>query len=262
MNIQTYKTRKVTPELCTITELLDEAIGEVSENSIVVVTSKVIALCEGSVRPQDGTDKDELIAEFASLYLPRSLSRYNVSFTITGGRLAPGAGIDESNGDGYYVLLPKDIQKSANDIRAHLRQKYSLQHVGVIVTDSTTRPMQWGTTGVALAHSGFRALRDYIGTPDLFGRPFEFHKNNIAQGLAAGAVVAMGEGAEQTPLATITDVPFVEFQDHDPTAAELKKFGNRPRRRPLRAVFAKRAVAARTRRKVDPAYATPAGVGG
>jgi dihydrofolate synthase / folylpolyglutamate synthase len=31
----------------------------------------------------------------------------------------------------------------------------------------------------------------------------------------------MGEGAEQTPIAILTDLPFVDFQDRDPTAEEL-----------------------------------------
>jgi F420-0:gamma-glutamyl ligase len=222
MNIRTIKTRKVTPECCTIFELLDESITTLSEGSVVAVTSKVVALCEGGVVPLEGTDKDELIAEHASHFLPRSLSRYNVSFAIAEGRLAPGAGIDESNAGGFYILWPQDSQKSANDIRAHLRQKFGLKNLGVIITDSTTRPMQWGTTGVALAHSGFKALHNYIGEPDLFGREFVFANNSIMQGLAAATVLPMGEGAEQTPLAIAEDLPFVEFQDADPTVEELR----------------------------------------
>ena len=31
----------------------------------------------------------------------------------------------------------------------------------------------------------------------------------------------MGEGAESTPLCVIEDVPFVKFQDRDPSEAEL-----------------------------------------
>ena len=30
----------------------------------------------------------------------------------------------------------------------------------------------------------------------------------------------MGQGEEQTPLATITDIPFVTFQNHTPTREE------------------------------------------
>jgi len=34
----------------------------------------------------------------------------------------------------------------------------------------------------------------------------------------------MGEGTEQTPFAVISDLPFVDFQDQDPTDKELKQF--------------------------------------
>lgn len=221
MIVQTIKTRRVTANACTLLELLDESIPELKERTVVIITSKVVSLCEGGVVPIDSVDKDELIAKYADYYLPRNLSRYNVSFTITEGKLMPGAGIDESNGDEQYILWPQDAQKSANESRAHLMQKYGLKELGVIITDSTTRPFQWGTTGIGVAYSGFEPLKNYVGTKDLFGREFVFHKNNIMNGLAAAAVVQMGEGAEQTPLAIIEDVPFVRFVDHDPTAEEL-----------------------------------------
>jgi len=34
----------------------------------------------------------------------------------------------------------------------------------------------------------------------------------------------MGEGKEQTPLAVIEDVPFVKFQNKNPSKKELKNF--------------------------------------
>ena len=40
----------------------------------------------------------------------------------------------------------------------------------------------------------------------------------------AAAVLIMGEGTEQTPIATIEELPFIAFQDRDPTAEELKAF--------------------------------------
>ena len=91
------------------------------------------------------------------------------------------------------------------------------------MTDSTTRPFQWGTTGLGIAHSGFAALKSYIGTTDIFGREMMFQNNNIANGLAAAAVLLMGEGSEQTPLAVIEDVSFVEFQPRNPSTEELAK---------------------------------------
>lgn len=46
-------------------------------------------------------------------------------------------------------------------------------------------------------------------------------KANIAGGLASAAVAVMGEGSEQTPLAVINEVPFVDFISNDPTSQEL-----------------------------------------
>src|SRR5205823_3633039 len=88
-------------------------------------------------------------------------------------------------------------------------------------TDSKTTPLRWGVTGVALAHSGFEALNSYIGQPDLFGRPLHVTRVNVMDALAAAAVLVMGEGAEQTPLAWLDDLPFVRFQPRDPTPDEI-----------------------------------------
>ena len=129
------------------------------------------------------------------------------------------AGIDESDGDDNYVPWPKDAQRTANEIRASLRKRHGREQIGVIITDSTCHPLRRGTNGIMLAYSG--ALNDYVGKPDLFGRPFAVSQADIAGGLAAAAVLQMGEGAEQKPIAVLSDLPFVHFEDSDPSAEEL-----------------------------------------
>lgn len=222
MRVTAIRTAKVQPG-DNLFELLDSAITDLAEASVVVVTSKIVSLAEGNVVAFDETDKKDLITSEAELYLPDNMSKYGHKFTITKNTLIASAGIDESNGGGYYVLWPKDAQASANAIRQHLSERFKLANVGVVITDSTCQPLRRGATGIILAHSGFKALRNYIGQPDIFGRPFEVSQANVAGGLAAAAVVTMGEGAEQTPLAMISDVPFVEFQPRDPSADELKE---------------------------------------
>jgi F420-0:gamma-glutamyl ligase len=74
---------------------------------------------------------------------------------------------------------------------------------------------------VSIAHSGFAALNNYIGKPDIFGRIMQMTKANVADALAESAVAVMGEGSEQTPLALIEDLPFVRFQKRNPTPNEL-----------------------------------------
>jgi F420-0:gamma-glutamyl ligase len=46
----------------------------------------------------------------------------------------------------------------------------------------------------------------------------------VANGLASASVLTMGEGSEQTPIAIISEVPFVKFQDRNPTKEELELF--------------------------------------
>lgn len=223
MIINAIKTHKITSEDSDLFKILDQYVTEISENSVLAVTSKIVSITEGSVlKIEEGVDKDKLIAENSQFYLPRSSNKYNVSFTITNNILSASAGIDESNGNGYYILWPKDAQESANKIREYLASKFGVKNFGVIITDSKTTPLRWGVTGIALSHSGFNALNDYIGKPDLFGRPFQYEKLNIADSLASAAVLEMGEGSEQTPLAVISDLKNVEFQDRDPSSEELE----------------------------------------
>lgn len=223
MIVNAIKTHKITSDDKDILVVLDKYIEKLEENSIVAITSKIVSVCEGStIKIEDTVDKEKLIRENSQFFLPRSSNKYNINFTITNNILAASAGIDESNGNGYYILWPKNPQDSANKIREFLVNKFKLRSVGVIITDSKTTPLRWGVTGIALAHSGFNAVYDYIGKPDLFGRFFEFEKLNIADSLACSAVMEMGEGNEQTPLATIQDLKNIEFQARNPTGEELE----------------------------------------
>lgn len=221
MNIQPIKTNKITPSGPDLFAVLDKAITELGENSIVAITSKIVSICEGRTVPFDKADKEQLIIDESDLYLSKTLSRYGHHFSVVEHTLISSAGIDESNGDSNYILWPKDTQATANQVRQYLADRFGLQNVGVIITDSTCQPLRRGTLGICMAHSGFNALHDYIGQPDLFGKPFKVSMASISSGLAAAAVLTMGEGIEQTPLALITNVGFVEFQQRDPSESEL-----------------------------------------
>lgn len=221
MQVSVFKTDKITSRSHNLYDLLDATLPELKEGSVVVIAAKIVSLCKGRTIPINEIDKDQLIQQESQLFVPREHSQYHSSFTITRNFLIPGAGIDESNANDNYILWPKDPQASANTLRKHLSEKYDLTRIGVVISDSTSRMMQRGTTGIALAHSGFIALKDYVGTKDIFDREMQFQKSNIANGLAAAAVLLMGEGAEQTPIALIEDLAFVDFVAGDPTDAEL-----------------------------------------
>ncbi len=222
MNITSIKTEKIIPNNHLFT-ILNNTLPLLTEKSILVITSKIVALCENSIVSKNSVEKETLIQQQSDYYIPSQQNKYHVTLTIKNNTLIPSAGIDESNANGYYVLWPKDPQQTANHIRKHLISRFKLNHIGVIITDSKTTPLRWGTTGIAIAHSGFHALNNYIGQPDIFGRTMNMTKANIMDGLAAAAVVVMGEGNEQTPLAIITEIPFCQFQNRNPTDEELQQ---------------------------------------
>jgi F420-0:gamma-glutamyl ligase len=238
MKITAIKTAVLRPPKADLLRAIADAIPQSSlrEKSVVVVTSKVVSLWQGRcVRAEAfGSSpanqararraKDALVMREADYYLPRSATPGEwCMHTIKNNMLIPSAGVDESNADGYYILWPEDAAGAARKLWTWLRRKYGVRELGVIISDSHTVPLRRGVLGFSLAHYGFAPLKDYRGKRDLFGRELKMTQTNIPDGLAAAAVVLMGEGAERTPLALITDVPWVEFE----AAAGRAKKGQR-----------------------------------
>lgn len=221
MKVTLIRTKIIRPHHGSMFSILDAHLPRLREWSILVVTSKIVAITQGRVMRTADAAKDTLVRNEADFFIPKQRSRYGITLTIKDSILIPSAGIDESNGGGHYVLWPANPQRTANAIRRYLRRRFDLREVGVLITDSKTTPLRRGTTGVALAYSGFRALNSYIGRRDLFGRRLRVTQANVADALAAAAVAAMGEGNERTPLAVIADVPFIVFQRRDPTLRAL-----------------------------------------
>lgn len=225
MQITPVKTHKITDKDTNILDVIDTYINDMEENSILVVTSKIVSICEERIQKinheTEEEDKEKLVKNESEMFLDKNENQYGFYLTITQNLLIPTAGIDESNGNGYYILWPEKPYETANNIRKHLVEKFGVQNIGVIITDSKTTPLRWGTTGVSIAHSGFAALNDYMGKPDLFDRTMRVTKANVVDGLAAAAVVAMGEGQEQTPLAVISEITNIEFTNRDVTDEEI-----------------------------------------
>lgn len=179
------------------------------ERSVIIVTSKIVALAEKRTAvAENAQTKEKLIRAESDL----AISTKYVWLTVKNGMVMASAGIDESNANGKLILSPKDSFKTARNLRNKLRQRYGVRHLGVLITDSRTVPLRAGVTGVAVGYAGFRGIKDYRGTPDIFGRKFKFSRTNIADGLATAAVLLMGEGNERQPLAIIERAP-VEFCD-------------------------------------------------
>ncbi len=206
---------------------LDKFVPSDLENKVLVVTSKVLALSEGNVvKPTGKFDKPsdevhEIAKKVVDHYTEPHSSKYNLMLTIIHNTLLMNGGVDNSNSQGHYVLLPKDPYKWSRDIWEYLRKKHDLKNFGVIVTDSKSFPLKWGRVGTALAYCGFKALSNKIGETDLFGRKIEMTYVGVAEGIAIAAVLEMGEVAEAQPLCLVENISQIEFVDHPVTQEEI-----------------------------------------
>ncbi len=224
MNITAIKTKKIVVG-DKLENILNEYVIELHEKDVLVITSKIISICKGRVVKNDGAvDKQNLIEQKADYFFHYDLPKnYRITLTIKESPLSTliaNSGIDESNGNGYFILWPKDPFESATSMWKMLRNKFKLSNLGILIVDSNIVPLRWGTRGLAISWCGFEALKDYVGTPDIFGKHLRVTKQNIADDLASVANLVMGEGIEQTPLALIKDAP-ISFQDYTPTQEEI-----------------------------------------
>jgi len=177
---------------------------KLSEESVIIITSKIVALAERRTAiAKNIKTKEDLIRAESDFAIPTEY----VWLTIRDGMFMASAGIDESNANGKLILLPKDSFKIAYNLRNKLQQKYGVKHLGVLITDSRCTPLRSGVVGIAVGYAGFRGIKDYRGKSDIFGRKFKFSQTNVVDSLATAAVLVMGEGNEQQPLAIIRKAP-------------------------------------------------------
>ncbi|MFA5753942.1 MAG: coenzyme F420-0:L-glutamate ligase [Patescibacteria group bacterium] len=221
MKVRTIKTA-IFPSHGNLLSFIARYLPKIAEQSILVVTSKIVALSEGRiVEKTTAAAKVELIRQ-ESDFMIRTKRTY---LTIKDGMVMANAGIDESNADGKIILLPRDSYRAASKIRNFFKQKHQLKDFGVIITDSRCFPLRAGITGVVLGYAGFKGIKRYQGTPDIFGRPFKYSRVDVADSLATAAVLCMGEGAQRQPLAIISGAPveYVERIRKDDLKIDVKE---------------------------------------
>jgi len=216
MHLYSYKIRVLTPPKDDLKAAILASKLTLREGDIVAISSKVVSIGEGACVPIEGNDKKELIVSEAQWYRHVPRAPHKKLFTIARGVITGSSGIDESNGNGHYILYPKDPFKSARQLRLWLQKTYRVKKIAVIITDSKSDFLRRGAIGFALAWDGIDPLRDYRGEPDLFGRPIRIELANLIDALAAAAGLHMGEVAERTPLVVLRDVPNIVFKNRSP----------------------------------------------
>jgi len=186
--------------------LITTAAPWLRDGDILVVTSKIVSKAEGQLVdvPTDGPEREAardavLRAETARLVASRGHTRIVQTHH---GFVMASAGIDTSNVDrSQLVLLPKDPDRSAADLRAVLRERHGLD-VAVIVSDTTGRPWRNGLTDVALGCSGIVPLRDHRGEVDPHGNELHITQMAVADELASAAELVKGK-IDRVPVAVV-----------------------------------------------------------
>lgn len=191
--------------------------GGVRKGDILVLSSKVVAVSQGrmvklsEVRPSPHalrlSRKTGLEPSFVEVVLREADSVLGSSrgalLTLVDGLLCANAGADLSNAPpGYAVLLPSDPHGFAKELREYLRREEGVE-VGVVLSDSTVRPLRLGTVGQAVGVSGVPGALDCRGMRDLFGRRLRVTRRALADQLATAGELLMGEGRERVPLVVV-----------------------------------------------------------
>lgn len=188
-------------------------IPHVPENTVLAVSSKVVALWKNNTVPyKSATQKEALIKQHSQSALKTPLAW----LTIKDGMVMTNAGIDESNANGKLVLLP-DCYACADELCIALKQQWHVQNLGIVITDSMILPLRAGVMAAAVGYSGFKGVKDLRGTPDIFGKPLQTTLVDVADSLATAAALVMGEADEQCPLCIIKNAPvvFTDKTDRD-----------------------------------------------
>ncbi|WP_456330374.1 coenzyme F420-0:L-glutamate ligase [Archaeoglobus sp.] len=199
-----------------IAKLLAEKF-ELMDEDVVVICSTVVSKAEGRVRllrdckpserAREIADKVGKPPEFVQAVLEESeevlIDSPFLLVKAKFGNVCVNAGIDASNvEEGKVVLPPENPDESARRLRERLKELTG-KDVGVIITDTNGRCFRRGVVGFAIGLAGVKAMKDWIGEKDLYGRELEVTVECIADEIAAFANLLMGEGGDGIPAVVV-----------------------------------------------------------
>ena len=210
---------------------LDRGRHALADGDVLVVTSKVVSRAEGrfvalpTLEPSPEalalaaqTGKDARMVELI-LRESTAVSRAARDVLVVRHRLGfitANAGIDCSNavppgapaGSGpWALLLPEAPDAAASALRDRL-QAAAGASVGVVISDSFSRPFRLGTVGTAIGCAGLPPLWDRRGERDLHGRRLESTITALADQVAACADLVAGQADEGRPFVLVRGLRF------------------------------------------------------
>jgi coenzyme F420-0:L-glutamate ligase/coenzyme F420-1:gamma-L-glutamate ligase len=189
-----------------------------TDDDILVVSHKIVSKAEGcmvrldDIAPSDAarqlareTEKDPRIVQLI-LNESKEIVRKKPGVIIVEHRLGfvmANAGVDQSNVPaGYALLLPRDPDQSAEDLRQGWQSRCQ-KRLAVVIADSVGRAWRNGVIGHAVGVAGMEPLEDLRGRQDMLGRPLRHTQTAIADSIAGAAALIMGETSEAIPFVLV-----------------------------------------------------------
>jgi coenzyme F420-0:L-glutamate ligase/coenzyme F420-1:gamma-L-glutamate ligase len=216
-----------------IADLIVKAAQEqgipIEDGDVLVVAHKIVSKAEGKVfqlgdvKPSGearklakATLKDPSFVELVLRSTRRIVKTSPETLIVEtkSGVICINAGIDKSNvqGEDAYVVLPPDPDASARRIRQKIMELTG-RKVGVIISDTYSRPFRKGQVEYAIGIAGISPFKDYRGQKDLYNYVLRVKNIAIVDEIAAAAELVMGQGDEGVPVAIIKNLERAEQSD-------------------------------------------------
>jgi len=202
-------------------ESLRAANLRLRNGDIVAIASKIVSVSEGNIvdlsrvrltKPgRSLARRFRFPAELAQTIINESDAVYGgvsgAVLTLKDGNAVANAGVDQKNAPRNHVVpWPSNPDRSADAIRKALFKRLK-KNVGIVIVDSRVTPLRLGTTGLAIACSGFQPVWDARGLKDLFGRTVVMTLQSVADEIAAASHLLMGETQEAVPFVLVRGAP-------------------------------------------------------
>jgi len=213
-----------------------------SDGQLVVVAHKAVSKCEGAVVSLSDVQPSRRALELAAeaeaatgqardaravqVVLDESTAILRAERGVLicrtrHGFVCANAGVDASNAadDDTLILLPRDPDRSAREIRSGLR-RLTGSRVGVLITDSFGRAWRHGQVDVAIGLAGMRALDDWRGRGDARGMQLRATWLALADAAAALAELVRAKDSDQ-PVVVVDGLARFLTPGDGPGAAAL-----------------------------------------